>query len=1202
MKKLILGFILVVTFILLGVVSCFSAASIPLPVYASNGILRAPTNFWTANEVAQYRDVTNIHNALGGGAGAGNLYSVKIYGAVGDGITDDTMAVSNTVSTLGGAYFPKGTYFVTAPIFLPTHGAAWGDGDGSIVFGTNTSGYLSSIFIVSNVHDVLIERLALMGAINCSNAVIVDVSYGVTIQNVLINGDNPLPSSRGFWNSGVLLRTSPSQNIWDCHIINTRILSVVGDAVKHYGSADGSYGAMLGITDCDFTANTGHAVNFAQGPESGFLRYESFLVLRGSVFESSYSNLVYASDCSVTIDACYFEAESDKTNVQVYVGASGQARPFRCVDSVFEGGGVDGARAPYLIHLASAQSPVITGNVHRNHDQAFIRFDRVGQGFFNNPPPYSTTTNTVQYILGENTTNVIVIESNRLYLLRSSIDLAGGFNTPSTTNLLMGILKSYHYLYPDSFGGIEFYTGQDGGNTTFIRFMTSYGSTTEAMRINEVGQVGIGTATPTIGVKLDVPGTVLAGVLVATNGNIVTLSNNLDRASYRAVVSTNEYGPFETATNITFFGAQFLTNNAGNVSVVIAGGGPGSGSCFVQTNGATLGEVGFVTGGGGGDVTTSTLLVVSNNLITTNYDCQIITSNGVVALITTNFAGIIVTNRALIGNILATNATITNLYVGVLKGNLYLSNADNTVLWGYLDDGEGMTFRYGGVTWNFDPAASYGIPHRSEVTASSNAAIAGFIASTNLSYTWMVDSSNRISTYQGGSITISNLANNPVKDYTNRFVQGANITLVTNPGGIVAISATIVGGTASLGDVTNVVVSYTGVNVTNTLQPSINSSSNSLYIISSNIAYALAANALTTNMAVSTITNLFYGKAQGSNIVATNATIGVLKGNLYVSNIDNTVKWSYLDDGEGWYFYYGVDTWNFDPLTTTGIPHRSEIGVASNYLWGLIGAGGATLAQVTNVVESYTGVDVTNRVQPAINASSNALYGISSNIAVALDGVLFTGTSNFVNSATNTSQVAAVAITVAATNALWRDCTNKYVLMTNGWTTNLVLDRAIATNLIVKSHALANAIAATGNINTSGDVYAEDVWGSLRVNAPTVYGTDMYAINSLGAGTNAPYYKLHITCDVGAGIAMNTNIAVIETSTERGLFSFSTNGVLKSKGSLYPSNNLPVVLTSVFTAAPYLGVGGHWVGNSNGFLVDIYSLNGTSTAMKVLAP
>lgn len=52
-----------------------------------------------------------------------------------------------------------------------------------------------------------------------------------------------------------------------------------------------------------------------------------------------------------------------------------------------------------------------------------------------------------------------------------------------------------------------------------------------------------------------------------------------------------------------------------------------------------------------------------------------------------------------------------------------------------------------------------------------------------------------------------------------------------------------------------------------------------------------------------------------------------------------------------------------------------------------------------------------------------------------------------------------------------------------------------------------------------------------------------------------------------------------------------------TNGVTHLTNTVPAFVTGAF-----LGVGGHWTGNSNGFLVDIYSLDGSTTAMKVLSP
>jgi hypothetical protein len=106
---------------------------------------------------------------------------------------------------------------------------------------------------------------------------------------------------------------------------------------------------------------------------------------------------------------------------------------------------------------------------------------------------------------------------------------------------------------------------------------------------------------------------------------------------------------------------------------------------------------------------------------------------------------------------------------------------------------------------------------------------------------------------------------------------------------------------------------------------------------------------------------------------------------------------------------------------------------------------------------------------------------------------------------------------------------------------------------------------------------------------------DFYiASNSLAAfGTNIPTARLQVMASNGVA-----SVVKFGTQTAPSLLDMDTNGLTRIQGgTYYPTNNLPSTLT-----AASLGVGGYWVGNSNGFLVTIYSLDGSTTAMKVLAP
>lgn len=95
------------------------------------------------------------------------ILSVKDFGAVGDGITDDSSAIINAVAASAGKslYFPAGAYVVGQPIIVPTNSTLYGDiGQTSLKIKTGTYAPSSGdVFVITGVNNVQISGIDING-------------------------------------------------------------------------------------------------------------------------------------------------------------------------------------------------------------------------------------------------------------------------------------------------------------------------------------------------------------------------------------------------------------------------------------------------------------------------------------------------------------------------------------------------------------------------------------------------------------------------------------------------------------------------------------------------------------------------------------------------------------------------------------------------------------------------------------------------------------------------------------------------------------------------------------------------------------------------------------------------------------------------------------------------------------------------------
>lgn len=126
---------------------------------------------WIINEMKKLReDFDSLPNAiiekLIANFRLGNFINVKLLGAKGDGVTDDTAIIQNALNKFKAVYIPEGTYKITT-LFINTDNTILGENaDSTILNGiVKTSGYDENTDsnIAGGVHDAILCNLSIIG-------------------------------------------------------------------------------------------------------------------------------------------------------------------------------------------------------------------------------------------------------------------------------------------------------------------------------------------------------------------------------------------------------------------------------------------------------------------------------------------------------------------------------------------------------------------------------------------------------------------------------------------------------------------------------------------------------------------------------------------------------------------------------------------------------------------------------------------------------------------------------------------------------------------------------------------------------------------------------------------------------------------------------------------------------------------------------
>ena len=148
--------------------------------------------------------------------------SVKDFGAVGDGVTDDTAAIQAAINASNAVYFPAGTYAIASSINLKTNLILQGDGDATVLEYTGT-GYAIHYAdkTTDSVNNVVIKDLTV--STSTGSGIDFEAVYESQIcGNVSIIGHSttPVAGKYGLHTGHANVAVSLQPSYWNKFLIN----------------------------------------------------------------------------------------------------------------------------------------------------------------------------------------------------------------------------------------------------------------------------------------------------------------------------------------------------------------------------------------------------------------------------------------------------------------------------------------------------------------------------------------------------------------------------------------------------------------------------------------------------------------------------------------------------------------------------------------------------------------------------------------------------------------------------------------------------------------------------------------------------------------------------------------------------------------------------------------------------------------------
>jgi len=425
-------------------------------------------------------EISRIMNAGGGAqyvpAGTGAVattvqtklresVSVKDFGAVGDGVTDDTAAIQAALTASSVVYMPKGTYLIGSAINMPSQTRLYGDGiDRTTVRATAAGARITNA--VARHDNIRLEDFTLDG----NNVGTVGIDLGVD------GSVGTLAAS----SSDLLLRVKVAQFTTSGLICNyLQYFTVSGCIIS---GTTGGYGAY--INECGHTAIE----------NTLFTSNQTALFIGGDNYATNAGG--FSSSSNIAVNSCYFYGPYS-VSAQGYVVLS-NAYNIDFTDCTFEH---EISHSQSLVRIGRNGSVNVTGNIYFNECQW------IGIA-------YNTTQIEITYGRRIYFKNCTAIPQNAGYYIVYSTDATGQIILENCTANNSG----YSTFATAFWGDSASYVNASAGTVTNIQFTQ-----------NSQYQTGTWNATLTDGTNNATMGSftcnyVKIGKQVTVSGNISTTS------------------------------------------------------------------------------------------------------------------------------------------------------------------------------------------------------------------------------------------------------------------------------------------------------------------------------------------------------------------------------------------------------------------------------------------------------------------------------------------------------------------------------------------------------------------------------------------------------------------------------------------------------------------------------------------------------